>query len=155
MKLKNKEIAILVNSGILDATSHSLPVAHNYKVYSLKKALKDAFKAYAEKEEGLLKEYGIGDPREFNAKLNALSIAKEPTEAELAELATMKEMADNYNKLHAELDKDEVEVPCKTIDYESWVALQRENCDKSKGIDIFNGAVEEILEEKFWLAPTE
>lgn len=159
MKLKNKEILALVNAGVLAITSHSVAIADNYKVYSFRKALKNAYQEYAQKEEDLLKECGIENPQEFNSKLQALSLAKEPTQEEQAELATMKELVANYNKMRFELENDDVEVACnKTISYESWVALQKENSEKEiNGIkaDILSGNVEEILEGKFWLAPAE
>lgn len=158
MTLTNAQIVALINSGILASTSHTLPVAHNYKVYSFKKSLKKAFEEYTQKEEDLLKECGIENPQEFNSKLHAFSIAENLSVDEQGEFNTMKEIVNNYNKLHAELNKDEVEVPCKTIDYESWVLLQRENNHKDLGgreVDIFSGEVEELLEDKFWLAPVE
>ena len=57
--MTKEEAIVLINGGILKVSSHDLDNAQAYKVFKLKKALRDLQSSVAEEEKELFKEVGI------------------------------------------------------------------------------------------------
>lgn len=150
MTLKNYQIIALANAGVLSSTNHDVDIKDAYKVFKFRKAISKALSAIQEAEKALLEECGIGDPNAFNEQLHT---------AEGEELAEMRKKVESYNAQHADLYNDDADLgDIKTISYESWFALQKENSAKEingNTFDIFSGGVEEMLENVLWVAPSE
>ena len=155
MKLKNSVIIALVQQGISATTAHEVPVKDAYKAFRFKNAVEKANKAIDEKRPGLIKEAGIEDGQKVDDRIKELRAIKEPTEEQQKELEEMVEKLKKFNELYTELLKDESELEgVKTMPYESYHALAKENKDVNKNLDIFEVFAGE-LEGVLWVAPKE
>lgn len=130
------DIVTLQNQGLQLATAHDADPAHAYKLFKLRKAVDKAFAALAEQEKALSEECGI-------------ERGKKPSE----------EASKKFYELQKALMKDDTPLEgIKTVPYDVWIELQKENRAKEfngKKLDVLSGAVELILEDVFWTAPTE
>jgi len=146
--MKHIDILNLANAGVLAITANNLDAAHAYKVLKFKKAVKKAFESIMESEREILKEAGIEDAAAFDKERK-----------ELIESGSNKERLDELDKqlsrvieLRGNLYKEEVELDCKTIPFEQFHLLQRENREiPGKPLNTF----EEVLEGVLWSAPEE
>lgn len=146
--MKHIDILNLTNAGVLAITANDLDAAHAYKVLKFKKAVKKAFESIMESEREILKEAGIEDAAAFDKERK-----------ELIESGSNKERLDELDKqlsrvieLRGNLYKEEVELDCKTIPFEQFHLLQRENKDlANKPLNAF----EDLLEGVLWEAPNE
>ena len=146
--MKNIDILNLANAGVLAITANNLDAAHAYKVLKFKKAVKKAFESIMESEREILKEAGIEDAAAFDKERK-----------ELIESGSNKERLEELDKqlsrvieLRGNLYKEEVELDCKTIPFEQFHLLQRENKDlANKPLNAF----EDLLEGVLWEAPNE
>lgn len=155
--MKNLEIIIMVNSGILNITNHELPASSAYKIVKFRNVLQKAFDNIQELEKSLLKDNGIEDPQKFDEDRKKLHELSNPTEDERKELEELDKKYDSYNKARSEMLQDESRLEgIKTISYEDWHTLRKENRPKKDGdIDPLNNYVESVLENVLWKAPEE
>lgn len=128
MKVKNALIMALAGSGIDNTTNHDIPVKDAYKAFRFRGAVKKAAAEIEKKREELVKEAGIEDGNEFDAKLKELRAVAEPTEEQKNELAELEGKFRKFQDLWKELMDDETELDgVKTMSYESFHALSKEN----------------------------
>lgn len=159
--MKNYEVITLVNAGVLQTTAHDVAPAHAYKLYKLKKALEKALAAIQESEKGLVKDAGIEDAQAFDDRGRELAKMKpeELTEEQKAEKREREAKLSKMGELRRALYEDEAALEgLKTVPYDVWFALQKENRAVKAGgqeTDVLTGAVESILEGVFWEAPKE
>lgn len=148
--MKNADIVALVNGGIQNITSVTLPAAQAYKVYKFKRAIEAAYNAIVDSHKDILKQAGIEDLQEFQKRYKELSDIKERTESEQAEFESLVKKDENAGKLVAELYEDTTELDVKAIPFEDWHNLQAEN----KDIKVLT-YLEPQLEGLLWIAPQE
>lgn len=128
MRIKNHLILALSGNGLENTTNHDVPVKDAYKAFRFKDAIMKAAAEIEKKREGLVKEAGIEDGSEFDAKLKELRSVAEPTEEQKNELAELEGKLRKFQDLWKELMDDETELDgVKTMSYESFHALSKEN----------------------------
>lgn len=155
MKIKNSLIVSLYNAGIMNTTAHEVPVKDAYKAFRFKDAIEKDKKSLDEKHAGLVKDAGIEDGQKFDERIKELRAIKELSEEQKKELDGMTEKLKKFNDLYIELMNDESELEgVKTMPYESYHILAKENKDVNKNIDIFTVFAGE-LENVLWEAPKE
>ena len=158
--MKKSEILALVQCGVLNATQHSVSSTHAYKVFKLKSVVRKAFEAILEQEKELAKECGIENAEDFDRRRNELFRNKEKTKEEINELEGMNEKFAKFAQMRNELYNEEESGinSIKTMPFEEWRKLQDENKDVETSfgkVDVFSGAVEELLFGVLWKAPEE
>ena len=156
--MKKQDVVILVGIGATNATNHTLPVEHAYKVVKFKRELSAKLDAICGEEDAIRRDVGIKDPKEFDSRIEELRKKKSPTEEEAAELKDMEEKLARFKELRRVMLQGDVTLDVKTMPYEAWHALQSENakCDiDGQKVDIFSGYAEDILEGVLWEAPKE
>ncbi len=149
--MRNLDIIILANAGILRATSYELKPDEAYQFYRLKKQIKAAVDSIREAETELVRTVGIDDPRAFDERTKELSGKEELTAEEQAEYEAHGAKLVKLDELRKALYEDETEIRVKPVPFDSWFKLQKENA-KSNAL---GGEAESILEGVFWLAPEE
>lgn len=129
-KLKNNIIVALVNMGGTALTASTINVADAYKVIKFRRSLKKAFDEIADKERDILKDLGIevGDG---------------------GKLSGDEEKIKRFSELQKALYEDQSEIESKTMPYETWHELQKENKP------LQNPLIEDALEGILWEAPAE
>lgn len=154
--MRKSDIINLVEAGILFISAHDLSSEHAYKVFVLKREIEKAHKAITEETEAILKEVGFTE--DLQQKLTAIEKkkkAKEPLTAEEQNLTYETIIIQSKaNNLIKQLNREEVSLSLKTIPYETWRELQKENRSKDvKGrqLDILGGPAETLLADIFWL----
>lgn len=129
-KIKNRIIVALINAGCSNITAMTIEAAHAYKVIKFRRAILKAFEEIVEKEKELIRECSL----------------------EVGERGVLNGSPDDikkFNELREELYTDESEIDSKTIPFESWHELQKENkC-------LVSAPVEDALEGILWETPTE
>lgn len=153
--IKFADIQAMYESGMMGISSRTLDRAHAYKVVSFKTRLKNAYQAFNDRREQLLKEVGIDDGNQFANRLQELSTIKLRSEAEEAELKDLVEKNKKFGELFGELQKDFYEIEPKTMPFEEWRELQEENKDVKSGSFELLAQFETILEGILWKAPEE
>lgn len=142
--MKNSDIILLVNSGLMGITTHSLDSADAYKVYKFKTKMLNMHNDIKSAELDFLKECDILDVDAFNKEL------KESIENKSEKSKELLEKLNKFNGLRTALYNDEVDTSeIKPLSYESWKKLQDENAQveiNNKKNDIFSGYIEYILE---------
>lgn len=155
--MKNLDILIMINSGVNNITNYDLSAASAYKVMKFRNIVVKKYDEIQEKEKQILSDAEITDPQAFDIRYKTLREAETRTDEENAEL---KELDDKYNTwikartdmLNADIELDGV----KTISYEDWHLLRKENRPKDdKALDPLNNYIESILENVLWKAPEE
>jgi hypothetical protein len=141
--MKNIEIFNLAGSGIFSVSANTLDAAHAYKVIKFKSAVRKAAQAIEDAQKELTKEAGIDDPQAFDKEYQDLLKSKANPER-LKELdgkfKRLMELRSNLYNEEATLDG------VKTIPYEQFFALQKENKDiKEKPLENFADLLEGIL----------
>lgn len=106
MKLKNSTIIALCNAGILNTTEHDVPVKDAYKAFRFRKSLQKILDDLLEREKDLRRTAGI-DPNNPDA--------------------ATEEQNKRFEELRNEFLKEEVEIDTKTMSYESYHILSKEN----------------------------
>ena len=140
--MKNIDLLNLVNAGILGITANDLDASQAYKVLKFKRAVKRAFSDVAESERGLLSEVGIADPGAFDKE------RQDCTDPERK--AELDKTFDRFNELRKNLYEEEVKLDCKTLPFDAFHALQRENkAQKAAPLNAF----EDVLEGVLWESP--
>ena len=104
--MKNADIVALVNGGIQNITSVTLPASQAYKVYKFKRAIEAAYNSIVDSQKGILKQAGIEDLQEFQKRYKELSDIKERTSEEQAELDSLVKKDKDAGKLVQELYED-------------------------------------------------
>jgi hypothetical protein len=153
--IKFADIQAMYESGMMGISSRTLDLAHAYKVVSFKTRLKNAYQAFNDRREQLLKEVGIDDGNRFANRLQELSAIKLRSEDEEAELKDLVEKNKKFGELFGELQKDFYEIEPKTMPFEEWRKLQEENKDVKFGNFEMLAQFETILEGILWKAPEE
>lgn len=153
--IKFADIQAMYESGMMGISSRTLDLAHAYKVVSFKTRLKNAYQAFNDRREQLLKEVGIDDGNRFANRLQELSAIKLRSEAEEAELKDLVEKNKKFGELFGELQKDLYEIEPKTMPFEEWRKLQEENKDVKFGNFEMLAQFETVLEGILWKAPEE
>ena len=148
--MKNADIVALVNGGIQNITSVTLPAAQSYKVYKFKRAIEAAYNAIVDAQKDILKQAGIENLQEFQKRHKELSELKERTSEEQAELDGLVKKDEDAGKLVQELYGDTTSLDVKAMPYEDWHNLQAEN----KDVKLLT-YLEHTLEGVLWLAPEE
>lgn len=152
--MKNLDLIILINAGILNITNNDLPAASAYKVVKLRNVLSKAFEKLQELERDLLKDKNIDDPQKFSQEIETLRNKEDKTEEDEAKLKELTEKFDDYINARTEFLNDDTPLEgIKTISYEDWHTLRKENRPKDGNNEILNNYVESILENVFWKAP--
>lgn len=155
--MKNSEILALVQGGVLEATQHTVSMAHAYKVFKLKSQVRKAFNALLAQDDELVKECGIEDAQAFDMRRAELASLEKPSESERKELEEMNGRYRSLVRQRKELHDEEVTLDgVKAIPYEEWRKLQDENRQDSpsgQAKDVFSGIVEELLFGVLWNAP--
>lgn len=144
--MKNIDILNLANAGVLAISANDLDAAHAYKVMKFKRAIRKAFESLSDAEKELLKEVGIEDGSAFDKELARLR--KDNSEQEKRK--ELEQKLSRYLSLRDALFEEEVTLDCKTIPFEQFHILQRENKDiNGKPLNLF----EDILEGVLWIEP--
>ncbi len=155
-KVRNSDIIALVNGGALLISSSTLDNAQGYKAFRLKKALKDAFADIQKAEGDILRECGIGDAAETQRRQAELSSKGQLTEEERAEFDSTADSIAKANGRIRELHADTSELDIRTLPYEAWRQLQKENAEQTVGnrrVNLLGGEMELLLYGIFWLDP--
>ena len=157
MSMKNLDILIMINSGIGNITNYDLSAANAYKVMKFRNIVTKKFEEIQEKEKQLLEDAGITDPQTFDARFKELREKEDRTDAENSELDELNTKYDKWNQNRIDmLNSDVVLDGVKTISFDDWHALRKENRPKDeKSTDPLNNYVESILENVLWKAPEE
>lgn len=146
--MRNNDIFNLATNGVLQISANDLDAAQAYKVLKFKRAVKKAFEDIAESEKELLKDAGIEDAVAFDKERKELVESKENHER----LTEMDKQFNRFLELRENLYNEEVGLDCKTIPFEQFHLLQKENKElKNKPLNVF----EDILEGVLWAAPEE
>lgn len=149
--MKNSDIILLVNSGLMGITTHSLDSADAYKVYKFKTKMLNLHNDIKMSEIDFLKECDIPDVDAFNKEL------KESIENKSEKSKELLEKLRKFNGLKFALYNDDVDTSeIKPLSYEAWKKLQDENAEvefNDRKNDIFSGYIEYILEDILWVAP--
>lgn len=144
--MKNIDILNLANAGVLAISANDLDAAQAYKVMKFKRAIRKAFESLSDAEKELLKEVGIEDGSAFDKELARLR--KDDSEQEKRK--ELEQKLSRYLSLRDALFEEEVTLDCKTIPFEQFHILQRENKDiNGKPLNLF----EDILEGVLWIEP--
>ena len=147
--MKNIDILNLANTGVFLISANTLDAAHAYKVIKFKGAVRKIAEAVDEEQKAIAKEAGIEDTATFDKERAELRKTNSNPErlAELdKQLARFIELRENFYKEPVELEG------VKTIPYEQFFALQKENKDlEGKPLE----AYADLLEGVLWAAPEE
>lgn len=149
--MRNLDIIILANAGIMRATGYDLQPKEAYQFYLLKKQIEKAVSSIREAEGEFVKNAGIDNPEAFDERTKELSGKSELSKEERKELDEHRNTLDKLNEMRKALYEDETDIRVKPIPFESWFRLQKENSKEN----IFGGNAEAILENVFWSAPEE
>lgn len=143
--MKNIEILNLANAGVLAITANDLDAAHAYKVLKFKKAVKKAFESILEAEKDIIKEAGIEDAQAFDKERKELMESKANPER----LEELNKQFCRFMELRNNLYGEEVSLDCKTLPFEQFHILQKENKGiQDKPLNIFEDALEGVLWEE-------
>ena len=155
--MKNFDIISMVQSGTLGITGFDLDAANSYKVFKFRNALQKAFKKIQELEESMLKDFGITDPNGLDARVKELRGKNTLTEEEKTELDELQAKIKKFNETRMEmLNEDAVLENVKTMPYEQWYKLRKENHPSDPNTpDPLNNYIEGLLEGILWVAPEE
>ena len=126
MKLKNVIIKNLVENGLENTTDHEISAAHAYKVFKFRDEVSKAYKEMEDKRQKLVKDAGIEDGQKFDERRKELE-GKERTEAEQKEYDDILAKLNKFGELYNELLNDESDLNVKTIPFEEYHALAKEN----------------------------
>ena len=148
--MKNADIVALMNGGIQNITSVTLPSSQAYKVYKFKRAIEVAYNSIVDSQKGILKQVGIDDLQEFQKRYKELSDIKERTSDEQSEFESLVKKDNDAGKLVQELYGDTTNLDVKALPYEDWHNLQAENKDAK-----LLTYLEPMLEGVLWTAPEE
>lgn len=156
--MKNFEMLTMINGGILNLTAYELDVAHAYKLVKFKNQMKAAQAKYTESYNSLVTEVGIEDGNTFDARMRELSKKEKLTKAEIEELDGMNAKLTRLTAMRNALDDEEVVLDgVKTMPYEQWFLLQKENKDLNMNFGDTSVALltlaEPVLEGVLWAAP--
>lgn len=159
--MQKQDVINLIDCGLLHVSAHELGPEHAYKVFILKRQLEKAYNAIADEQNAILNEVGIDDSFKQKATdINKRTSNKEVLTIEEREwLSKVPAIQQSADKLLQEMQKSEITIDgLKTIPYETWRELQKENKAKTingKVVDILGGPAEIILADIFWKAPEE
>lgn len=128
MKIKKEVIALFSRNGGTQIIIRGLDLADEYKAINFRKSARAAADDIADSE------------KEFIKQCN-LEIADN------GELVGSDADIKKFRKFREKLYEEETEIICKTISFESWCSLKKDN------LPLAIPAVEEALEGLFWLAP--
>jgi len=155
--MKNLDILIMINSGVNNITNYDLSAANAYKVMKFRNILVKKYEEIQEKERQILNDAGIDDPQAFDDRYKTLNETENRTDEQNAELADLNSKYNAWIKARTDMLNTDVELEgVKTISFEDWHALRKENRPKDeKAADPLNNYVESILENVLWKAPEE
>lgn len=159
--MKKQDVITLIGLGLLSVSAHELGPEQAYKVFQMKRSFERAHKAISEESDAILKESGIDeDFRQKVADINNKGANKEALTIEEREWITKaNSMQLRADKLLRKMYEAEATLdPIKTVSFETWRELQKENRAKEingKTMDILGGQAEMLLADIFWQAPEE
>lgn len=155
--MKNLDILIMINSGVNNITNYDLSAASAYKVMKFRNIVVKKYDEIQEKEKQILSDAGITDPQAFDIRYKTLREAETRTDEENAELKELDEKYNTWIKARTDMLNADIELEgIKTISYEDWHLLRKENRPKDdKTVDPLNNYIESILENVLWKAPEE
>lgn len=155
--MKNLDILIMINSGINNITNYDLSATNAYKVMKFRNILVKKYEEIQEKERQILNDACIDDPQAFDERYKTLNETENRTDEQNAELADLNSKYNAWIKARTDMLNTDVELEgVKTISFEDWHALRKENRPKDeKATDPLNNYVESILENVLWKAPEE
>lgn len=155
--MKNLDILIMINSGVNNITNYDLSAANAYKVMKFRNILVKKYEEIQEKERQILNDANIDDPQAFDERYKTLNETENRTDEQNAELADLNSKYNAWIKARTDMLNTDVELEgVKTISFEDWHALRKENRPKDeKTTDPLNNYVESILENVLWKAPEE
>lgn len=172
MKVKNYLIKNLVENGIEGTTTHDIPAKAAYAVWNFQDQVVKANKAIEEKRMGLIVSAGIKDGAEIEKRRKELKAIDSRSEEEEKELIEIRGKINKFAELYAQLMNDESELEVKSISFEDYHALSRENraipvpvpmdeLDKDGNpkmrtvtIDFYT-VFQNVLKDVLWAAPEE
>lgn len=156
--MKKQEVVDLINHGIQFVSAHDLGPEHAYKVFQLKRAIHKAHEQIEDERNTILKDAGLDD--QMRQKLSDIDTKRRKKEKLTSEdektLDTANAAQVKANRLLEQLYKDNICIDVKTVPYDVWRELQKENRNKLIGdreVDLLGGPVEVILADVFWLGP--
>lgn len=147
--MKNIDILKLANTGVFLISANTLDAAHAYKVIKFKGAVRKIVEAIDEEQKAIAKEAGIEDTAAFDRERAELR----KTNSNPERLAELDKQLGRFIELRENFYKEPVELEgVKTIPYEQFFALQKENKDlEGKPLE----AYADLLEGVLWAAPEE
>lgn len=149
--MKNSEILILVNNGILAAKYATIDGAHAYKMFKFRKEISKALTAFTESYKELLKSNDIEDIDAFNKRIEELRAIEKPTKEEEAELKASLEKLDKVEEMFKSLLEDDVTLDCKPMPFSEYHKLWLENRPKDGKMSLFEYEnVIDMLEGVLW-----
>lgn len=157
--IKNFEVVNLMNMGLGHCTALTLEPAHAYKVGKFRRTVLAAFESIQEAQKAILKDVGIEDPQSFDKEANELFSIENPTSEQKAQIEAKKKVYSDFNAQVGELYAEDAKLEgIKTIPFEQWQLLRKENAEKeigNKKVEIFSNYTEDLLLGILWEEPTE
>ena len=150
--MKNRDVIILANAGILNTTYHTLDGEHAYKMFKFRKELQKAINAYTEAYKELLNDAGIEDGQNFEGRIEQLQKNNEPTKEEKAELDELLAKKSKFEEMVNSLLNEDVSIDCKTMPFSEYHKLWSENHPKEgRPVSVFEfDEVIDMLEGVLW-----
>lgn len=147
--MKNHDIIIITNAGILSITANDLEASAAYKVIKFKKAVKKALESIMASENEILKEVGIEDVAKFNKERSDLRDSGKDKKR----LTELDKTYARFVELQKNLYGEEADLKgAEPLPFDKFHALQKENRElATKPLNAF----EEILEGVLWAAPND
>lgn len=147
--MRNIDILNLAKADIFSVSANTLEAAHAYKVVKFKGAVRKIAEAIDEEQKAIAKEAGIEDTAAFDKERAELR----KTNSNPERLAELDKQLGRFIELRENFYKEPVELEgVKTIPYEQFFALQKENKDlEGKPLE----AYADLLEGVLWAAPEE
>lgn len=149
--MKNRDILILANNGILNARYATIDGAHAYKMFKFRKEISKALNAYTESYKELLKSNDIEDIDAFNKRIEELQVSgKQYSKEEEAELKASLEKRDKIEEIFKSLLEDDVTLDCKPMPFSEYHKLWLENRTEGKMSLFEYENVIDMLEGVLW-----
>lgn len=157
--MKNYEALNLISTGVLMITANDLDAANAYKVLKFKRALRNIQMSIIEGERACISEAGIENAEAFDKRRDELTKKPELTDEEKKEKNELDVKFSRFIQLREKLYNDDASLEgVKTMPYDQWHALQRENKAvqfNGNTVNILDSIAEELLEGILWVSPEE
>lgn len=157
--LKNFEVVDLLNVGFAQCTAITLEPTHAYKVGKFRRIITSIYQSIQEEQKAIFKDLGIEDIGVFEAENKELFSLENPTEEQKTKQEERGKLIKTINAQIIELMSEDAKVEdVKSIPFEQWQLLRRENAEKEindKKVNLIPNYIEDKLLGILWEEPTE